>query len=80
MDYVERITNEENDWYYNVEGDAVQGPVVCVDREEVLLALNEMKAGKNPGPSDVPLELIVANWGEEIHVMAEVCWRVLDGF
>ena len=31
-----RIINEENDWDHNVEGDAVEGPVVCVNREEVL--------------------------------------------
>ena len=36
--------NKEKDWDQNVEGDAVEGPVVCVsDREEVLQALNEMK-------------------------------------
>ena len=41
-DYVERIMNEENDWDRNVEGDAVESAVVCVSREEVLQALNEM--------------------------------------
>ena len=40
-DYMERILNEENDWDHNVEGDVVEGPVVCVSREEVLQALNE---------------------------------------
>ena len=45
-DYMERIMNEENGWDCNVEGDAVEGPVVCVSREEVLQALNEMKAGR----------------------------------
>ena len=35
-DYVERIVNEENDWDCNVKIDAVEGPVVCVGREEVL--------------------------------------------
>ena len=34
-DYIERIMNEENDWDHNVEGDAVEGPVVCVCRETV---------------------------------------------
>ena len=29
------------DWDHNVEGDAVEGPVVCVSTEEVLHALNE---------------------------------------
>ena len=38
---MERILNEENDWDRNVEGDAVEGPVVCVGREEVLQALKE---------------------------------------
>ena len=35
--------NEENVCDHNVEGDAVEGPVLCVSRKEVLLALNEMK-------------------------------------
>ena len=39
--YMKNIMNEENDWHHNVEGDAVEGPVVCVSREEVLQALNE---------------------------------------
>ena len=43
---MERIMNEENDWDHNVEGDAVEGTVVHVSREEVLQALNEMKTGK----------------------------------
>ena len=41
-DYMESIMNEENDWDHNVEGVAVEGPVVCVSREEVLQVLNEM--------------------------------------
>ena len=47
-DYMERITNEENHWDHSVEGDAVEGLVVCVSREEVLQALIEMKTGKTP--------------------------------
>ena len=31
-----------------MEGDAVEGPVVSVSREEVLQALNEMKRRKSP--------------------------------
>ena len=42
-DYVERIMNEENDRDRNVEGDSVEGPVICVSREDVLQAMNEMK-------------------------------------
>ena len=45
--------------------------------KEVLQTLNEMIAGKAPGPSNVSLELIAASRVVGINVMAEVCWRVL---
>ena len=54
-------------------GDAVEGPVVCVGREEVLQALNKMKTGKDPGPSEVSLELIAASGGVGSRIMAEIC-------
>ena len=63
-----------------MEGDAVEGPIVCVSREEVHQALNEMKTGKAPGPSEVSLELIYFSGGVGIQVMAEICQRVLDIF
>ena len=44
---MERIINEGNYRDQNVEGDAVEGPVVCVCREEVMQALDEMKTGKH---------------------------------
>ena len=56
-----------------MEVEAVEGPVVCVSREEVLQALNEMKTGKAPGPSEVSLELIAASGGVGIQAMAEIC-------
>ena len=64
-----------------MEGYAVEGPVVCVSRKEVLQALNEMKAGKAPGPSVVSLELIAASGGVGIQMMnIYICQKVLDGF
>ena len=72
--------HEKNDWDHNVEGDAVDGPVVCVSREEVIQSLNKMKTGKAPGPSEVWLELIAASRGVGIQVMAEKCQIVLNGF
>ena len=71
-DYMERIMNEENDRDSNVEGDAVEGPVVCVSREEVLQALNEMTIGNAPGPSEVSLELIAASGDVGIQMMVEM--------
>ena len=58
-DYMERIMNEENVWDYNVEGDAVEGTVVTISRDEVLLALNEINTGKAPEPSEVSLGLLL---------------------
>ena len=69
-DYMERIMNEE----------IIGNPVVCVSREEVLQALNEMKTGKAPGPSEVSQELIAASRGVGILLMAEICPRIQYGF
>ena len=44
-DSIERIMNDENDWDHKVGAYAVEGPVVCVSREQVVQALNEMKTG-----------------------------------
>ena len=77
---MERIINEKNDWGHNMERDAVEGSVVCVDIKEMLQALNEMKTGKAPGPSEVSLELIASSGGVGIQVMAEICQKVLHGF
>ena len=77
---MERIMNDENDCDHSVEGDAVEGTVVCVCREEMLQTLNEMKTGKAPGPTETSLELIAASGGVGIQVMAEICLKVLDGF
>ena len=71
--YMERIMNDENDWDRNAEGDALDGPVVCVSREDVFQALSEIKTGKAHGPSEVSLELISASGGVGIQVMAEIC-------
>ena len=56
-----------------MEGNAVEGQVVCVSREEVLLALNETKTAKAPGPSKTSLEMTAACWEVEIQVRTEIC-------
>ena len=56
-----------------MEEDAVEGPVICVSKKEMLQLLNEMKTGKDPGPSEVSLELIASSGGVGIQVIAEIC-------
>ena len=70
--------NEEIDWDHNVEGDAVECPVFCVGRGEVLKASYKMKTGKAPGSSEISLDLIAASGGVGIQNMAEICQRFLD--
>ena len=69
---MEKIMKEENDWDHNEEVNVVEDPVVCVSREEVLQALNELKTAKDPGPSDVSMKLIAASGEIGIEVMAEM--------
>ena len=73
---MERIMNEENDWGHTVEGDAVEGPVVCVSTVEVLQALNDMKTLIAAGPSEVSLELIAASGRVGFQVMVETSWSL----
>ena len=47
-DYVEWIMNKENDWVHVVDRDAVESPVDCSKRCEVVLSLYEMKNWKSP--------------------------------
>ena len=74
MDYMERIMNDENDWDHNVEG----GAVVCVSREDMFLALSEMKTGNAPGPSEVSLEMIADSGGVGIQLMAKICLKIMS--
>ena len=45
-DYMRRIMHEENDWDRNVDGNAVEGRVVCVNTDELLQAIKKLKQKK----------------------------------
>ena len=57
---VERIMTPAVGWDHEKQGDAVNGPIDCVSRDEVLQTLYEMKTRDVPAPSDVLLELILS--------------------
>ena len=62
-----------------MEGDAVDGPVVCVSRGGATgIIWSENR--KAPGASEVSLELIAASGGVGIQVMAEICQKLLGEF
>ena len=52
---MERTMKEGNDWDHNVEGDVVEGAVVCVSRGEVVQTINKIKTKKESGSTDVSL-------------------------
>ena len=58
---MDRIMNEENEWDQNVEAELVERPIERVSREEVVMALGKMKAGKPAGPSEVSDEMMAAS-------------------
>ena len=78
--YMERIINKKDDWDHNVYAGAVECPVVCAIRVEVLQALNEIKTGKAPRNAEVILELISVSERVRFQVMADICQRVQNGF
>ena len=61
-----------------MERSAVEGPLVSVSRVKVLQVLN--KTGKATGPSEISLELIAANGGVGIQMMAQIRHNARDGF
>ena len=74
---MEKIMNEENEWNQMVETDVVEEPVEKVVCNEIVEAMQKMKSGKVTGPSEVSVEMIVANGEIGVKVMMELCQRVL---
>ena len=72
-DYMERMMNEENYSDHYVEGDAVEGPLVCVIKCEVVQASNKLKTSKAHWLSDVSMELVAASGkvGIQMMIMSE---------
>ena len=60
-DHMEKIMNEENEWEHMVETDVVEGSVEKVARNKNVEAMQKMKSGKETGPSEVNVEMIVAS-------------------
>ena len=57
----------------------MEGPVERVSGEEVVKALQKMKAGKAAGPLELSAEMIAASEEIRTDVMVELSQSVLDG-
>ena len=68
-EHMEKIMNEENEWDYMVETNAVEGPVEKVAGNEIVEAMRKMKSGKATGLSEVSVEMIFASGKIEVNLI-----------
>jgi len=59
MEYMEKLTNEENEWDHRILA-GVKGPTDCIRIGEVVAALKKMKRHKASGLSGLAAEMIQA--------------------
>ena len=78
-EHMEKTMNEKNERDHMVETDVVEGPVEKVALNEIVKAMQKMKSGTATGPSEVNVEMIVANGKIGVKVMMKLCQRALDG-
>jgi len=59
-EYMEKLTNDENEWDHKISAEVKEGPADCIRMDEVRAALKEMKRYKAPGLSGLVAEMIEA--------------------
>ena len=59
-EYMEKLTNEENEWDHGISAGVKEGPTDCIKPSEVTAALKRMKKHKAPGLSGLAAEMIQA--------------------
>ena len=77
--HMEEIMNKEDGWDHVTAASMVEGPIKNVTREEMAIAIKEIKPRKAAGPSEVCAEIISASAEVGVNVMVELCQRVLNG-
>ena len=77
--HMEEIMNKEDGWDHVTAASMVEGPIKNVTREEMAIAIKEIKPRKAAGPSEVCAEIISASAEVGVSVMVELCQRVLNG-
>ena len=59
-EYMEKLMNEQNEWYHRILTTVKEGPADCIRIDEVATALKKMKRHKAPGFSGLVAEMIQA--------------------
>jgi len=57
-EYMEKLMNEENEWYYKILAEVKEGPADCIRIAEVRAVLKKIKRHKAPGLSGLIAEMI----------------------
>ena len=68
--------NEENEYNQMMGTDVVKGPMEKVAHNEIVETMQRIKSKKATGPSEVSVELIVANGKIGVKVMRDSCQHV----
>jgi len=59
-EYMEKLMNEENEWYHRILAGVKEGLAECIMINEVAAALRKVKRHRDPGLSGVIAEMIQA--------------------
>ena len=72
-EYMEKVTNEENEWDHGISAEVKEGPADCIRIGEVAAALKKMKCHKAPGLSGLTAEMIQATEGIGTQWLLDLC-------
>jgi len=59
-EYMEKLTNEENEWDHKISAEVKEGPADCIRISEARAVLKKMKRHKAPGLSGLVAEMTQA--------------------
>ena len=72
-EYMEKLTNEENEWDHGILAEVKEGPADFIRIDEVVAALKKMKRHKAPGLPGLTAELIQATEAIGTHWLLDLC-------
>ena len=72
-EYMEKLMNEENEWYHKISAEVKEGPADCIRIAEVSAVLKTMKRHKAPGLPGLVAEIIQATLNIGTQWILDLC-------
>ena len=72
-EYMEKLTDEKNEWDHGISAEVKDGPADCIRIGEVVAALKKMKRHKAPGLSGLTAEMMQATEGIGTQCLLLLC-------